>query len=136
MCICPSCESNVYVKPDGVNANSAANLRFAWGEGCCYEAIYTQYICFSLTCPAVLAKHEDKLQNLVKLRTFVEDGVFLQRGGPNPPDALGAGFSALDPRLMERLLPEALRARYHTSETATRPSAFATTAQVVRSSND
>lgn len=115
MCICPSCESNTYVRPDGVNAHEAKNLRFAWGEGCCYQGIYSRYICFAPTCPAVLAKHEDKPQKLVELRSFVEEGVFLRRGGPNPPDALGVGFSALDPRLMERLLPEALRARYHVS---------------------
>jgi len=89
MCICPSCESNTYVKPDGVNASNARDLRFAWGEGCCYEAIYSQYICFGPTCPAVLAKHKDKPHKLVELQSFVKDGVFLRRGGPNPPDALG-----------------------------------------------
>jgi hypothetical protein len=32
--------------------------------------------------------------------------------GPSPPNRMGVSFSAIDPRLTETLLPEALRARY------------------------
>ena len=113
MCVCPSCEVNTYVKPDGVNAEEPSRLRFAWGEGCCYLGIFSQYVCFNPSCPAVIKKHERNPAALEELRTKVEGGgVFLRRGGPSPPDKLGVAFSANDERLMEELYPMGLRARY------------------------
>jgi hypothetical protein len=86
MCICPSCEVNTYVKPDGINATQADRLRFAWGEGCCYVGIFAQYVCFNPACPDVIAKHEGHGDRLDQLKEAVGGGVFLRRGGtPQSP---------------------------------------------------
>jgi hypothetical protein len=111
LCICPSCETNTYVKPDGLNTEEADKLRFAWGEQRCYMAIYSNYICFNPACSAVMDKLKDKPGSMAELHSAVDDGIFLRRGGPVPDERLGKGFSALDPRLINELLPGALRAR-------------------------
>jgi hypothetical protein len=71
LCICPSCETNTYVKPDGLNTEEADKLRFAWGEQRCYMAIYSNYICFNPACSAVMDKLKDKPGSMAELRSSV-----------------------------------------------------------------
>ena len=103
LCICPSCETNKFVKPNGINAsNSFTKLRFAWGIDGCYLVIYSEYRCSNPECPAVMEKSNMKNPDINAANS----------NSNNNNREISVTFTAIDPKLTNHLYPESYRCRF------------------------